>query len=383
MKAILTILAILIILLSFKNFKIKESYYNSLVTIGILKQCFNPDDNLKDIFRIENIDYLQEDKNIMESSFNKLKSESFKEVSTISKISHHIYFVQENNTKPLLDFYIKKMAENFNKLNYTDQAWQHFLWTNNAEIFPDSLKNMQGVVVKNLQEMHSHPLYNYLLQTIKNGNDNKAYFMEASDILRLMVLQNFGGVYNDIDYEIYNAKALNDLLNKFDFIGGREFDKDFSYYGNAFIAVKPNHPIINEALRRIEEFNVKQHNIPQYLKYPCNLYDKLYLNSPPLLTISYFKKNNLDGNNDVILPSWMLFNVNFARFKNGECNYKKLNQEGFAANNEKLETLISNYRQEHLSDKNSSLDIIGADMFCASWVDKKAKRKFYWIWNED
>ncbi len=381
MKIIFGILASLFIIISFKDLK-KESYYNILVKFGVLKQCFNPEENFKEIFQIENINYLKDDKKITQSSLEKLAEKNLKAVSSISKISHHIYFVQQNNTKPLLDFYVKKMAENFNKLNYLDKSWQHFLWTNNSNIFPDSVKNISGVVIKDLKEMQEHPLYNYLLQTINNGNENKAYFMEASDILRLMVLQKFGGMYNDIDYEIYNAISLNQLLNKFDFLGGREFDKEFSYYGNAFMAAKPNHPVINEALRRIEKFNVKQKNIPQYLKYPCNLYDKLYLNSPPLLTIAYFLKNNIAGNNDVIVPAWMLFNVNFARFKNGECDYRKLNQQGFAANNQKLDALISEYKKEHLNDKYSFFEIIGADMFCASWVDKKVKKNFYWRWNE-
>ncbi len=391
---VVTILVGLSQIIGTKNLKPKNIIYEALVRLHILKPCYNPEANFIEIFSQEGFDYLQKDKEIVENSLRQLLDNNIKDKDVIPTISHHIYFTSEVNPGKLLPFYIDKMEANFNKLNALEKPWQHFIWTNNADLFPDKIKNIKNVIVKDIAVFKGHALYQYLLETIHKGNQSKAYFMEASDILRLMALQKFGGLYNDMDYEIYNAEALFKLIKKFDFIGGREFTNAQSYYSNAVILAKPNHPVINEAIARLEKYNLtnKLADIPNYIKYPCNFYDKLYLNSPPLLTISYFIKSNVDGNNDIILPSWMLLNVDFARYKNGACDYAKINQLGFAAGNDKLHILMDEFSAA-VNDNNNidsseniyfnlnerrNFPIIGADMFCGTWVSGKAPKQYYW-----
>ena len=85
----------------------------------------------------------------------------------------------------------------------------------------------------------------------------------------------------------------------------------------------------------------------------------------------------------------MLLNVEFARFKNGDCQYSNINS--FESNNQNLPKLIevftaqvkntisTNENNIYYSSKDKdNFKIIGADMFCGSWVDKKAKRNYYW-----
>ena len=289
------------------------------------------------------------------------------------------------------------MKASFNKLNTVNSSWQHYIWTNKAEIIPDEISQIPGVKIKDIAEFKEHQLQPYLMEAIKKGNDLKPHFSEASDFLRFMALQKFGGIYTDMDCEIYNEQALLELMKKFDFIGGREITKSLSYYGSAFIAAKPNHPILNEAIAK----DIRNHNLnadnPNYIKYPCSPYDKIYFNAPPLITMAYFAKNNIDGNIDIILPTWMILNATFARYKNIDCNYDAVTKAEFQQREANLKNLLSFYplnaREEGVDDANiyysirdrANYDIIAADMFCGGWSENSKpikKRHYYWRWQD-
>ena len=97
----------------------------------------------------------------------------------------------------------------------------------------------------------------------------------------------------------------------------------------------------------------------------------------------------------------MLFNIKFARIKNINCDFKKMNSDKILSDLANLEVLLNNYRQTAInwcSDPcnkapimsniyfdvtlNNNYPIIGADMFCGSWVGdgKGFKRIYYWSW---
>lgn len=387
-----------------QKYFVQERYYSLLVKLNLIKKCYDPYGSFVSFFEQEGFDYKKEDQEVTLNSFNKLKDKNIvsNSESKIPTITHHIYFTPSINSKALPEFYIEKMKANFIRLNNLGGAWHHYIWTNNPKIFSDGLINMKGVVIKNVSEFKEHSLYEYILKTIDKGNVTRAHLMEASDIIRLMALQKFGGIYSDIDYEIYNAEALFELMKKFDFIGGREFPGLLNYYGNAFMVSKPNHPVINEAISRLELYNIypKGPNIPEYIKYTCGLFEKLYFNSPPLLTISYFKKNNIEGNNDIILPSWMVFNANFAHLKNGGCSYTKFNKQTLSDEKILNEAILEfskkptaeffnvSEKEKHPRDDiyydleyRDGFEIIGADMFCGTWsYNLKNKKFYYWNW---
>jgi hypothetical protein len=329
---------------SFKKYFVQKQYYRIFEQVGIMQKCYHPYD-IDRIFPQEEIDFAQADQAVANDGLDKLLDKSLKDKLTIPNITHHIYFTSSKSPLNLRPFYIEKMKANFNRLNAVDPNWQHFIWTNNVELFPQDLKNIKGVSFKSVEELKGHALHQYLVDTINEGDEVRARFMEASDILRLIALQKFGGIDQDMDYEIYNAKFLFELMKKFDFIGGKEFPRIIAYYGNAFIVAKPNHPVINEAIARLERYNLSPTNpyLPDYIKYPCSTYEKLYMNSPLLYTIAYLKKNNVEGNNDIILPSWMAFNANFALHKNGSCAYSKIDSEGFAKIEQEFPNLLADY----------------------------------------
>jgi mannosyltransferase OCH1-like enzyme len=384
---------VLILILSVATlFVMQGGFYNALVYFDVMKPCYRADKNPIEIFKQEGFDYFASDKKVTEDGLKKLANRDLKAKDfKVPTISHHIYFTFTKNPTKLNAYYSEKMKATFNKLNIVDPSWRHYIWTNMPEIFPEELLKIHGVEIKSINEFKDHQLYPYLVEVIKKGDDLKPYFAEASDILRLVALEKFGGMYNDMDYEIFNPAELLKLMKEFDFLSGREITRKFGYYGNSFIAAKLNHPIIDEAVNRIIRNHVLN-NRPDYIKYPCSEHARIYVNGPPLLTMSYFAKNNINGNNDIILPTWMIFNATFARFKNIDCNYNAVTKELFNQREENLQHLLEIYpintKEEGVDDSNiyysirdrKAYPIIGADMFCGGWSkNSKAikKRKYY------
>lgn len=410
-----TFFILISILLSFSIIKFnkikryfkEERYYSVFSALGLTERCYDPYKDIETLFIQEKIDYKLYDKRITSESLKKILSlYSNNSQNKIPYITHHIYFSKTSDTKVTLNnFYIEKMKANFNKLNDINDQWQHNIWTNNPQGFTKELNKIKGVEIKDISIFYKSPLYQILLEALNNFNKTKLplYLAESSDILRLMTLQEFGGIYNDMDYEIYNAQQLVNYMHKFDFIGGRDKIANYSYYANSFLAAKPSHPVLNEAIAMILRNHTKPKTVPDYIKYPCNQNDRLYFNGPPLITLSYFKKNNINGNNDVILPSWMILNIAFARNKNKTCDYNSITKEFFDKNNSSLELLIKNFAQDSVTqeinkfygsqkeqEENSlsniyyslkdreNFPIIGADMGCGTWVTATKPRIWYW-----
>ena len=386
----------------------EERYYSIFSAIGLTERCYNPYKDIKILFIQEKIDYEASDQEITSESLEKILSFSpYKNIQNkIPYITHHIYFSKNiENKDKLNDFYVEKMKANFNKLNDNNEIWQHNIWTNNPDIFPKELAQIKGVEIRDISIFNKNPSYQILLKTLNKFDQTKLplYLAESSDILRLIALQELGGIYNDMDYEIYDSKQLKNYMHEFDFIGGRDKISNYSYYANSFLAAKPSHPVINEAITMMIINHTKPKTVPDYIKYPCTENDRLYFNGPPLITLSYFKKNNINGNNDLILPAWMIFNIAFAHNKNKTCDYNSVKKEFFDENNSFLKLLIKNfaqnithqeinkfYRLKTEQEKNNLANIyyslkdreifpiIGADMGCGTWVTETKPRIWHW-----
>lgn len=414
----------------------KDFFYQSLVKLDLIKPCFKAHTNIVEIFAQEGFDYDKADRQAISSSLAKLTDASIipAEQPKIPQITHRIYFISKLNPPILNNFYLEEMKINFIRLNSLPGDWQHYIWTNDFSLIPAEISAIKGVEVKLIEEFSDHPLYETLLEILAKGQKKKPYLAEAADLFRLMAVQRLGGIYMDMDYEIYDSASLFDLMKKFDFLVGREKPSQRSLYGNAFIASKANHPILNDALTKtLRNRNINDDSL-NYIKYPCSGYDELYFNGPPLITVSYFSKNNIDSNMDVVLPSWMIFNLNFARYKNAIhyyvkqpqesdltkklkkffrlsnkthndpiCDYSLIAREDVALDPLQITDLLKKFSADikekdlqkyyelenglhsedniyyTLNDK-EKFPIIGADMFCGSWTSggKVFKRKYYW-----
>lgn len=78
---------------------------------------------------------------------------------------------------------------------------------------------------------------------------------EKSDIIRSDLLDRFGGVYMDVDFDMY--KSLNELHEKYDFYAGMEYPHKIAttnnrvWVGISIMGARPGHPIIQNWKRRI------------------------------------------------------------------------------------------------------------------------------------
>lgn len=113
------------------------------------------------------------------------------------------------------------------------EGWEYRLWTDKE--------------VKSLK-LHNQKLY-----------DMSTNFGEKSDILRLEILQKFGGLYVDVDYECVNLSVFEHLHQQYDFYIGFE-PLEHGIIGrsnifklcNAVIAAIPQHPLIKHLITNMK-----------------------------------------------------------------------------------------------------------------------------------
>lgn len=390
-KTVIILFSCLVLaLIYWKRWKIDNSIYKFLVRQEVLKPCYKNSDFDK-LFAAENIDYKVENSKVIKDSLKKfsLIKDKLESKLKIPAITHHVYFTEINRKAKLADFFVEKIRANIQRLNKYDVAWKHIIWTNNPEIFPEKISALENIEIRNIDEFNQHSLYKLINNAIENSSKNKAFLTKAADMTRLMVVDEMGGVYQDIDYEIYNANILFKLMHKFDFIGGREEEKEKSYYGNSFFAAKRKHPVLGYAIKKLIANNAIN-NRPIYKIYPCNLYDEIYFDGPLNLTLAYFAKNNFKKNKDIILPPWMIYNAQFARYKNKTCNLKKISENEFMEGELNIALKIKEFSTNVANNKKCIDDIymgrnciknypiMGADMFCGSWKDINIRNYYYW-----
>lgn len=158
-------------------------------------------------------------KNIYQENIKQLENRSFNADYRIPRIVHQIWLGG-------------KVPEKFyNWMNsWTGRSgWEYKLWTD------------QDVTKLHL---HNQDLY-----------DQARCYAEKSDILRLEILYQYGGIYADIDYECLNFPLLENLHQSFDFYIGFEplehgFIKKFRMFKvcNALIGSIPFHPLVEDLL---------------------------------------------------------------------------------------------------------------------------------------
>lgn len=394
-----------------KRYFVEQRYYSHLLNHHIIKHCYSPYPDLLKVFLQEGFDYYKYDQKITSDSLKKLQNINInlEAAPKIPTILHKIHFTYQDLEKEIDPFYLEELKFNFDNFNKLGSTWKYIIWTNEPELF-SKISDIKNLEIRSVEEFENHPYYEMLDDMVSRGEKVKSYLGKASNLLRLMALQKFGGIYSDNDAEIYKPEALVELIKKFDFIGVRETINKESYYANSFIASSANHPIIKDTLEismRNYHFNLKDPNIPEYLKYPCTLHDKMIMSGSALLTISYFAKNNIDGNSDIILPSWMMMNQEFARLRNNNCKLSEITSESFNATSIKLPLLLEEFTnnskwknaQYNCNADNpdlqniyynmkycKSFDIIGADPYCTDWGSESYDKKYLyfnypWQWS--
>ncbi|VHO02144.1 TcdA/TcdB catalytic glycosyltransferase domain-containing protein [Candidatus Rhabdochlamydia sp. T3358] len=115
-------------------------------------------------------------------------------------------------------------------------GWEYKLWTD------DDVKEMV--------------LYNRKLY------DQSSNYGEKSDILRLEILWEYGGLYVDVDYECIKPEIFDGLHKSFDFYIGFEPIEHGLIYDmyktcNALVGAAPGHPLILDFMEHMNENVIK------------------------------------------------------------------------------------------------------------------------------
>lgn len=389
-----------------KRTSFNDKVYNVLVRLNLINNKTCDSDDLDLYLSQEGFDFEAKNKEIIQDSLSKLfkievrNDNSFK----IPLISHHVYLTSQSNSKKLKELYVEFTKVNFLKLNGLGN-WRHIFWTNDPKIIPSEIRKIEGVEVRDISDFKDKLLYAALLKQIAKGEELIGYYAQASDLLRLMVLQKFGGVYMDNDYEIYNPEFLSSLMSQFNFVGVVGIKR---YYENGFIVASPNHPILNKAL----ELEARNNDLdasaekPYCINYPVDEYRKIYFSGPPLLTVAIVSEYNKQGTEDLLLPHWIAMNPALAQYKNGSCDKtNEVSKDDFIKSEQNLKSIIKEFTEITKVYSNPVYDafkpfkpyqeniyydpkyfgdfeVLGADMSCGTWAQEKQgfNRIYYWQW---
>jgi hypothetical protein len=273
-------------------------------------KCF-PGTDYNIVFSSENIiEPEKRSKEIMMHSIQKLNNLWHNPVyiDSIPYITHHIYFTSETYPKILNPDYSLNIAHKALRFNQMHSKWRHIIWTNNKTIMPEIFHAIPNIEIRHISEFKDHALYEDLLSFICSAPIDKGHFSTASDIARLMMLEKFGGIYMDLDYELYQYQTLIQLMRTNNFITGIVVSRgSFFEANNSMIASKPEHIILKTSMQMIQR-NLHSKNKPAYILYPCSKFlSHLSTSSPINFTVAIYKA--LDTQTDILLPIRMIYNI--------------------------------------------------------------------------
>lgn len=177
---------------------------------------------------------------------NNYESAEFSETPLIPKIIHQIWV---GGTVP-------KKFENLMK-TWIDKhiGWEYYLWTD------DDIDSFEFINKKDFDS------------AVNKGT--------KADIWRYEILNSYGGVYVDIDYEC--LKPLDVIHHTCDFYATITCDDDI--IGNGIIGSVKNHPILQDCIKKISRLSKKQLEDP-------------WENTGPKLLTKYIMKHLWKNRND-------------------------------------------------------------------------------------
>lgn len=234
---------------------------------------------------------------------------------------HYIWFNNEISQTSLTESMRKIILDNHNILSSQGTDWGINLWVNDNGYYQKTKNSFEslGGKVHFIENLKGYSTIKYELEyAIKNSS-----FGKASDIARLAILKELGGVYLDIDYLVLQDLSLFNKI--FDSYFGSE-PGVADWLSNAMMASSKNHPIIagalDQALKDLSE------------KSDCEYHfaDQTIANTGPIqLSLAYFKYASEQGNLDIAFPSQFAQNgINIGAFSNEDLSSNK----GFYLDNE-------------------------------------------------
>jgi|GEM_PF-3591415 len=226
-------------------------------------------------------------------------------------ITHKFWLTNPDKPVELPSNYLK-WAEHCAKVMPAEEGWVHNLWVQNKALLPETVLLLDGsnIVIKEIYkdaactELNTDLLPKFKVRDLFESALAQKKFGMASDICRLVVLKKYGGIYNDTDYILAQSPYL--LMHWYDSFFGVEPMSTFLC--NAFMAARPNHPIIKESLRLIKR-NLDNIDAPDYIATinPTNGWLTVAATGPVVTTLAFHFSAGQDDNRDVAFPPSVLY----------------------------------------------------------------------------
>ena len=212
----------------------------------------------------------------------------------IPYLLHHIWLTSLDNPKEIRDQDLKIVLQTKETFAKADIKWEQTVWTNDKNLFPKTVKILEdnGIQVKSIYDYKD----NIALFDIIEGLIADQKWGMASDTLRYSLVNEFGGVYADLNFKF--NRDTTDEAHKYNF-----FTQEYGghYIDNFFFGASPHHPIMQEILKLVERNLV---NPPEYIsriKDPDSSRITDMATANPTF-IAYYGKANQNGNIDVVYP---------------------------------------------------------------------------------
>jgi hypothetical protein len=186
-----------------------------------------------------------------------------------------------------------RSVEILNKQHNDELKWKVNLWINHSINEYNNLSDL-GISIKNINDftnIYTDNLYNIAIQ-------NKNFGM-ASDFLRYAIINEYGGVYSDINFILEKPEALDEAVHRYNF---------FSGLGNGFFASTPHHPIIEGAIKIAQNNFLKPYMHTEELHKDKFTFTMLSSFMPFLLAKIIFSNRNNNNDIDLNLRDYSLEN---------------------------------------------------------------------------
>ena len=214
----------------------------------------------------------------------------------VPKITHHIWYTSAEDPNEISDTDTSFIQASL-MMTPLETGWKHYFWVNDPTLIPKTLEKLKpfDIEVKVINR-DNIPGLDIFWQNAVEESQAIAKSMPA-DMLTYLILDHYGGVYLDTDYEL--ANSLDELTENYSFFAFEEPGNQ--YIGHAIVASSPHHPVITEAEHLIKRNLVTP---PDYIKNACS--ERAYTvlaTGPAMFSVAFANKANLDAHyKDTFFP---------------------------------------------------------------------------------
>lgn len=219
----------------------------------------------------------------------------------VTKITHHIWFTSLQNPREISDNDLRFMQKSLMKVPLKDK-WKHYLWVNEPALIPKTIAKLKpyGIIVKKINSANLAKYDSFWQKKV-----NELFLVSKSipaDVLTYLILEQYGGVYLDTDYEL--IASLDKYVNQYSFFTFEE--RGNQYMGHAIVGSSAHHPIMQESLTLVKRNLI---NPPFYICNACH--DRAYVilaTGPAMFSLAvYSKANSLPELRDTFFPDGLSY----------------------------------------------------------------------------